>query len=133
MTLRPALLLFLCTGCTMIDMHTPPPHDWPEMKIVVNRVSFLEAQRQCGGNIILYITPACAKIDMWTKTCTVYTSTDDENALEHEITHCKGYDHVGSTKLADWWAQWRAFMQTPEWIEYQRKLEIWEREQKATK
>jgi len=96
--------VFLCTGCTMIDYAKAPPADWPELKVDVYRTTFWDTQRLCGGNL-LFPTPACAAVDFKGRRCTIITSTDDERVMEHERAHCRGYDHVGETTLADVWGR----------------------------
>ena len=97
--LRLGLSLLLLSGCTMIDMHTPPPADWPKLEIV--RVASKDMVPYCGWLMI-----ACANVNFDTMRCTVYA--DEGWTLEHEMEHCAGRDHIGSTAFRDYWEAWKA-------------------------
>lgn len=104
------LVLSLLAGCTMIDIQSSLPADWP---ILQERVSYgADAIRAtgCPFNPVLFST-GCANINFDTGICTIAILSDDEYGaltLEHEREHCKGRDHAGSTALADYWATWKA-------------------------
>lgn len=104
MTRALILCLALLSGCTMIDMHTPPPSDWPKLE-----VAYVTSSDLVPGCALML---SCANINFDTMRCTVYQQQTDletrEAAKEHEDKHCEGYDHIGSTALRDYWEQWKA-------------------------
>jgi len=85
----------LATGCTAIDYDRAPPPDFPKLEVVVIPTGFWETQRICGGNL-LFTVIACVQPNYETKTCPIYTTTDDEIIMTHERDHCRGYDHYFS-------------------------------------
>jgi len=102
-------------GCTAINVHQEPPKDWPKLSVSIQKVGFWEMQTLCGGNPLMAALGlknyfGCAWIRFDTNTCVVYYSSDDEHGklvIEHELMHCEGYDHIGSSSLADGWEQWK--------------------------
>lgn len=92
------------SGCaifyTAIDENTPPPVDWPELKITKHVVSHKEMNAVCSKYGKGWI--ACAVMDLHAKTCDIWMSKDHMNVyIEwHEEMHCKGYDHPGGTTIA---------------------------------
>lgn len=84
----------------------PPPADWPKLYVSVEEESFSRVQDKCfkyGG-----LSLACAEIFFDTGECHIYLIRGLENvALQHERKHCEGYDHVGSSALADLWKSYR--------------------------
>jgi hypothetical protein len=105
-----ALLLVMALGaCTIVNEHRAPPADWPELTVTINETSFKETQDKCGWNVVaaVLIGPmfGCAYVNFDQMKCDVYLWLNA--VLEHELLHCKGYDHIGSTALADYWEQWK--------------------------
>lgn len=100
------------SACTVINVNQKPPSDWPKLSVSVHKLSFYETQKACGGGIFSTLLGvhrfACAWIHFDKQTCTIYTATDDPHVMEHELAHCEGYDHIGSTTLADGWRDWKA-------------------------
>ena len=104
--------IILLSGCTAIG-HKPPPADWPKMAIKIHKVGWYEMQVACGYGGAW--TPfaqvfACANMNADTMECNVYLAGDDEYAqlaLEHELEHCAGKDHIGSTAISDYWEAWK--------------------------
>lgn len=99
----------IISGCTAINIHKAPPHDWPKLEMTVTKLGFMELQSVCEASILMQRF-ACANINFDTMTCKVYYFSDDEYgklALEHEEMHCLGYDHIGSSELAGWWHNWK--------------------------
>lgn len=107
-----AALCLLLAGCTAVNIHQKPPDDWPVLEKKVIHLGFYDTQVACGGNLLTallgYHKYACVYVNFDTMTCTVYTATDDEYALEHEDTHCRGFEHYGSNVLATYWRAWKA-------------------------
>lgn len=96
------------SGCATIDQHTPPPADWPAMKITEHRVSYLDVLSKCYATLSLAekligsVPLACAWFNLEARTCDIYLTTwAPASVVEHEYEHCAGKDHVGSTHLAD--------------------------------
>ena len=106
------LFVYFLTACTVIG-HKPPPSDWPTLKVEVKDVGFWEGNELCGnGGLmpLLWQVSGCAYVNFDTMTCTVYlmvTGEGRELTLEHELDHCKGKDHMGSSALADYWNEWK--------------------------
>ena len=97
-------LALALSACTVINVNQKPPSDWPKLSVSVHKLSFYETQKACGGGIFSTLLGvhrfACAWIHFDKQTCTIYTATDDPHVMEHELAHCEGYDHIGSTTLA---------------------------------
>lgn len=111
---RGSLLIYfalLLTGCTMISVDRKPPADWPKLEVSIVKLGFLKTQQKCGGNILMQ-TFACAEIRFDMMTCTIWTSTDDVYVVEHELAHCEGHEHVGSSHLSDVWDEWKKYQRT---------------------
>lgn len=105
-----ALLLVMALGaCTVINEHRAPPSDFPELKITVNELGFWETQEKCDWSpaLVILIGPrlGCAKYDFQKMTCDIYLWVN--SILEHELLHCKGYDHIGSSQIRDHWNEWK--------------------------
>jgi len=111
-----ALLLVMALGaCTAINVHQKPPSDWPKLNVSIHKVGFRELQKICGGSYAIGLLTqymGCAWIYFEKGTCEVYYAADDKDSathvIEHEVMHCEGYDHIGSSALADGWGEWKA-------------------------
>jgi hypothetical protein len=117
---KPGLLLGFITGlclswliqqaaCTVVNEHKLPPKDWPQLEIVIEQHGFWKTQELCDRSVaeVALIGPAfgCAWINFDQMKCTIYLWLN--SVLEHELLHCKGYDHYLSSELADGWEQWK--------------------------
>jgi len=106
------LIVFILSGCTAIG-HKAPPNDWPQLQVSIHKVGFWELQTICGGGglmVLAFQYFGCAWIYFNDMTCKVYYAADDESGqsvIEHELEHCRGMDHMGSSMLADGWEQWK--------------------------
>ncbi len=105
-----ALLLILALGaCTLINEHKLPPKDWPNLEVTVYETGFSETQEKCGWSVLgaVLVGPilGCAYINFDKMKCDIYLWVN--SVLDHELLHCKGYDHIGSSRLADYWEQWK--------------------------
>jgi hypothetical protein len=100
------------SACSAIDVHRAPPADWPQLKRQTLRVSVVEANCLCGGNLLLMM-PNCAFVDFKARVCTkiIARQAEPQYAEEHEEMHCRGYDHVGASSGRD---AWRVFKETGE-------------------
>ena len=109
-------LASLLVGCTVIN-HKPVPSDWPKLTIIeaphsglwsvikhCYQYTPLWAKALAGFNV------ACAEINLITMSCTVHAAPDDAENRRHELDHCAGHDHVGSSVLSDLWSNWKAHM-----------------------
>jgi len=97
----------LC-GCSTIDK-TTRVEGWPELKVVEHDLSYKEMYRACRP----YISPLDAPL-----ACTVFYLDAGEAhiyvakglkfgpVIRHERLHAAGYDHVGSTQMAELWHKW---------------------------
>lgn len=74
------------------------------VKVQIHRASMGEVNARCGGMVLAF---ACAEVHFYSDTCHVWVATDDQMALEHELEHCNGRDHVGSNSLRDAWERWK--------------------------
>lgn len=109
---RAALALLLLSGCSVMDYSRAPPSDWPALTVTVERMAFGPLQAKCGGNLFVQVL-ACPWVNFTARTCVIYTSTDDEAVLDHERDHCRGYNHVGDSRVSDMWRHWKAYMANP--------------------
>jgi len=52
---------------------------------------------------------ACANVDFDTMTCDIYFPIGEaQSVMDHELKHCQGWDHAGSTEFKDYWEKWKA-------------------------
>lgn len=102
------LILALLVACTTISHQRV--EGWPELKVTVHEVNYFQVLKHCYTSVSLVwrvmgaLPMACAWIDLAAKTCDIYIGTgdNDPSILEHELAHCAGGEHVGSTQLADY-------------------------------
>lgn len=103
------LALVLLSACTVVNEHKAPPPDWPKLEVTVTEGGFWETQERCDRNplVVVLIGPAlgCAWINFDEMRCRIYLWVN--SVLEHELLHCQGYDHYGSSQLADYWEEWK--------------------------
>lgn len=103
-----ALLLLLLPACPTIDKSVPHPADFPTLEPRIRYVGYIEMQRKCGIPLLASLFVQClglAEPDFCTKTCNVTLLSDA--VREHELWHCKGYDHPGETHMKDLWAAYK--------------------------
>ena len=110
--MRPLYIAVLCMflgACTVVNEHQQPPADWPTLTVVVEEHGFWETQEKCGRSVaeVVLIGPAlgCAYINFDVMMCNIYLWLN--SVLEHELLHCKGYDHYLSSDLRDYWETWK--------------------------
>ena len=103
------LALVLLSACTVVNEHKAPPPDWPKLEVTVTEGGFWETQERCDRNpwVVTLIGPAlgCAWVNFDEMRCRIYLWVN--SVLEHELLHCQGYDHYGSSQLADYWEEWK--------------------------
>lgn len=104
------IAIVMLSGCTAIG-HQAPPSDWPTLTVNVRDVGFWEGNRICGNDVPLLVQySGCAYVDFDKMVCNVYLMVTGESrdlTLEHELDHCAGRDHMGSSELADSWGEWK--------------------------
>lgn len=105
-----ALLPMLAScGIIPIDIHRPPPTDFPKLVVAIHVVS----QQTMLGRCVTPIARAplaCAAVDFNTMTCNIWYSVDvppTKEIDEHERLHCKGYDHIGESTIRDLWQKYK--------------------------
>lgn len=105
-----AVLLIVLSGCSTIDRHTPPPAGWPDLTIYEHRVDGAVMHARCKPYVGFLMMPlACAEINFAARRCDVWLTPDSSAFVrEHELLHCAGYDHPGSTQLRDLWQLYSA-------------------------
>lgn len=105
MKLKMLFVSLLLSGCSIIGQ-TPPPKGWPQLEISVYRLPMMEVNKFCGGVPLLFHVLGCAIVNIPKKVCVIVHHLDDGESLdlliEHELEHCKGKDHAGSTALRDY-------------------------------
>lgn len=106
-------ILLLCAGCTTIG-DTAPPADWPKLEVVVHRVDGIDVIAKCYKYVSLpmkllgSIPLACSEFNFAANRCDVWVEHEERGAiLEHELEHCRGYDHAGSHDVADIWQNYK--------------------------
>lgn len=105
-----AAALLALTGCAIpINEHRAPPADWPQLEVTVEHKGFVETQELCDWSVAqaILIGPVygCARITFEDMRCRIYLWLN--NVLAHELLHCRGYDHYGSSDLRDYWETWK--------------------------
>lgn len=107
-----AAALLALTACTSIDVDREPAADFPKLE---ERIVYgFWATQQCAGTVPpVTIAYGCAWLDFARRTCTIFLASESASSdtLLHERQHCRGFDHHGSTAIADRWALWRAWLQ----------------------
>ena len=119
--MRKAILIVLLTsGCSIMGNSHPP--DWPEHVTIVHKFDKVgDMVAQCEkwgidatGYPVLKMIYACARFQFCTKppNCQIAIPTEDALAKDwvykHELKHCEGYDHVGSSSFRDAWERYKA-------------------------
>jgi hypothetical protein len=95
-TLNTLFLALLLSGCTMVGHQRV--EGWPELAVTVHRTDAKGVRDACAAFTPWYAdVMACAHWDLRARTCVVYIA--HESMLEHEMLHCKGYDHVGGQTM----------------------------------
>lgn len=104
-----AAAVLALAGCTVVNEHKLPPKDWPKLEIVIEEHGFWKTQELCNRSVaeVALIGPAlgCMWVNFNEMKCTIYLWLN--SVLEHELLHCKGYDHYLSSELADGWENWK--------------------------
>lgn len=110
-----AAIMVQLQGCAgmMIDTHTPPPADWPKLRVVEHYVPSAVMRDRCSRFVSRFALPeACAEWHFRANECHIFFSSDFPPAdwiVQHERQHCAGYDHPGSTAARDAWKSFRNY------------------------
>ena len=106
-----------CLGaCTVIDRDVAPAPDWPRLEVRIHRVKGGELIAQCWRAESLFmklngaLPGACAWVNFGERTCDVYIPGYAKHlgyVLNHELEHCRGYDHYGDDTMHAAWAHWK--------------------------
>jgi hypothetical protein len=101
-----AASLVVLASCSTIDPNNKVD-GWPDLHIVEHKVSFDEVQDRCRSFVGWGQWPmACASFLFHLGECRIYYAFDW--TLEHERSHCRGLDHVGSDDMRKMLRDWRA-------------------------
>lgn len=111
---RAALIAALAlSGCATIA-ETPPPTDWPRMKIIEHRVAGYQAIAHCYKYTPLWMkltggfSLACAEFYFAQNECHIWVESEERGFIyEHEREHCEGRDHSGSDDIAKLWESYK--------------------------
>ena len=104
------VLLAAISACTSIDPHNRV-EGWPELQVIEYRVAYEEMRRRCDRYVAFGMIPlACAEYNLAARYCYIWLDRDyaPSSVVAHERMHCLGFDHYGSTSMADSFRQWRA-------------------------
>lgn len=109
------ITLLLVVGCTIINQHKMPEPDFPALKVVLHEVDGGVVFNACYKYVPLWakllgaVPEGCAEVNFEDNTCTVWVRSDypDKRVREHELLHCKGYDHPGDDAISGAWIQHR--------------------------
>lgn len=110
-----AALTIAAASCTTIDTSAPPPADFPQLAVHEHAVKFGEFWGHCyryvgwGWRLIGALPSACAEVNFAENRCDVWYPQDSitPDVREHELEHCRGYDHPGSDSIRGAWLAWR--------------------------
>jgi hypothetical protein len=96
-----AILAALAAGCAMDHQRV---EGWPALRIVEHYVPHAEMRDRCVRYAGFGMSPeACAEFYLDRNECHIWLSADfppQKFVVEHERLHCAGYDHIGSTNMA---------------------------------
>jgi len=97
-----AILAALLAGCSAMGHQRV--EGWPALEIVEHYVPHTEMRDRCAPYVGFGMSPeACAQFDLAAGKCHIWFSAEfppQRFIVEHERLHCAGYDHVGSTGMA---------------------------------
>ena len=98
-----ALLTLLASACGTVIDHKRV-EGWPALEIVESFVPNAQMRERCMKYTGFGMSPAaCAEFDLSAGKCTIWYSADfppSKLIVEHERLHCRGYDHIGESTMA---------------------------------
>lgn len=84
---------------------------WPDMQTFEHYVPTDQMRDRCSKYVAFGMSPeACAEFNLAANRCDIWLSADFPPAkwvVEHERLHCKGYDHIGMSTMAELLARHR--------------------------
>lgn len=110
------VVLLLLTGCAAYapaSEMTEPPLNWPKLQVIIEYVPFATRFDKCGGNVLALILfgaypEGCAIVYLQEGICRVFLPENPSDELvAHELAHCEGRDHPGSTLFKDHWEKFQ--------------------------
>lgn len=94
-----------------IDYSSAPPEDWPRLEERLTELDDIESVRRfCNVRKTFPNTliKGCAVVSFEYQLCMIYIVKGDQEGLDHERAHCKGYNHVGDVgKTEKAWESWK--------------------------
>ena len=111
-----ATIILSASACTTINTDSPPPADFPALVIHEHAVKFGEFWGHCykyvgwGWRLMGALPSACAEVNFAQNRCDVWYPQDSITAdvREHELEHCRGFDHPGDSTIRSAWLSWKA-------------------------
>jgi hypothetical protein len=94
-------VMALAAGCAHIDDMTPPPADWPELRVEEHGAAGTLENCSRYTSLLAWPPLGCAVIYFTEGVCRIWFMT--EWVRQHELKHCRGFDHYGETTLRDAW------------------------------
>ncbi|HUF81352.1 MAG TPA: hypothetical protein VMN03_09475 [Burkholderiales bacterium] len=96
------LLAGLAPACTVIDHQRVA--GWPQLEVIETYVPHAQMLERCVRYTAFGMSPAaCAEFNLGAGKCTIWYSADfppSKLIVEHERLHCRGYDHIGESTMA---------------------------------
>lgn len=111
--MKKLLLVFVFAGCSTIDYSTPPPADFPRLKVKVHEYEGGRATIACEAIYKKYDTPmpfglvACSEYRFDTMSCTIHIPAGSDYWRTYEKAKCAGYNNMGDTSTVDAWEAWK--------------------------
>jgi hypothetical protein len=97
-----AALSSVACACTTIG--SEKVDGWPELSIVAHYVPASEMRARCARYMPFgFVAQSCAEFDFVAAECHVWFNRDfppQRAVVEHERSHCLGYDHAGEHTLS---------------------------------
>lgn len=108
-------LLVILSGCTTIDYNKHPDPDFPQLTTIEHHVDGGEVHRQCYKYVPMWmrllgaVVEGCAVVDFEKNTCDLWVRGDypDKRVYDHEIAHCRGYDHPNDDAINGAWRRYK--------------------------
>jgi hypothetical protein len=108
----PLALALGISACTTVGHEKV--EGWPSLQIVEHYVPHETMVKRCSRYVGFAMVPlACAEFDFAAARCHIWFSAEyppSADIVEHEKLHCRGYDHVGETKMQEFLARHVAAM-----------------------
>lgn len=105
------LIVLLLSGCVMVkmDYSYAPPADWPKLEEKLHYIEAIDFPKFCGKLPLFKHADGCSVVNFEYEVCYIYLVKKDDELLEHERGHCRGFDHVGQAGVSlRAWERWKA-------------------------